>query len=129
MGIDTLKKWGKHILLIIGIYAITTALVFVGFNLNYKDINLEGQLPTQVSIAKAEATKKDGRIYGYISNSKENNVNGKYIKTQVYNDNNEVLEVQYLKVDDVKYNEKKMFKVFFKLQNAKKYSIELVNNK
>ena len=47
----------------------------------------------------------------------------------MYNDNNEVLEVQYLKVDDVKYNEKKMFKVFFKLQNAKKYSIELVDNK
>ena len=63
-----MKKLGvfaKYILGVIGIYLLTSILVFIGFNLNYSEITLKGELPEQVSIEKAEATKSDGRIYGY----------------------------------------------------------------
>ena len=50
------------------------------------------------------------------------------IKIEIYNIDNEKDEVQYLKIDDVKYGEKKMFKVFFKTDNAKYCNIDIVDN-
>ena len=63
------------------------------------------------------------------SNNEENNVNGKYIKAEIYDEMNNIDEVQYLKIEDVKYNDRKMFKIFFNTDNAKAYKIYLVNEK
>lgn len=125
---DRLKTFVKYALWALGLYIFTAILVFVGFNLNYKDIQCNNAMPEQISIEKAEVTSKSGRIYGYVSNIKENNVNGKYIKVEIYNTDNEKDEIQYLKIDDVKYGEKKMFKVFFKTDNAKYCDINIVDN-
>ena len=125
---DRMKTFAKYALMAIGIYIFTSIVVFIGFNLNYKDIECNNQIAEQISIEKAEATSTTGRIYGYVTNIKENNVNGKYIKVEIYNTDNEKDEVQYLKIDDVKYGEKKMFKVFFKTDNAKYCNIDIVDN-
>ena len=125
---DKLKTFAKYALMAVGIYVLTNIFVFIGFNLNYKDIESNNNFPEQISIEKAEATSTTGRIYGYVTNLKENNVNGKYIKVEIYNSENEKDEVQYLKIDDVKYGEKKMFKVFFKTDNAKYCNIDIVDS-
>ncbi|MCI9064178.1 MAG: hypothetical protein HFJ17_06210 [Clostridia bacterium] len=123
-----MKTFGKYALMVIGIYFFTSILIFIGFNLNYKNITIKGDMPKEISIAKAESTSNTGRIYGYISNYKENNINGKYIKIEILNSDEEISEIQYLKIDDVKYNDKKMFKAFFKTENAKFYKISIVDN-
>ena len=125
---DRMKTFAKYALMVVGIYVLTNILVFIGFNLNYKDIECDNKFAEQISIEKAEATSTTGRIYGYVTNLKENNVNGKYIKVEIYNVNNEKEEVQFLKINDVKYSEKKMFKVFFKTDNAKFCNIDIVDN-
>ena len=125
---DRMKTFAKYALMVVGIYVLTNILVFIGFNLNYKDIECNNKFAEQISIEKAEATSTTGRIYGYVTNLKENNVNGKYIKVEIYNVNNEKEEVQFLKINDVKYSEKKMFKVFFKTDNAKFCNIDIVDN-
>lgn len=125
---DRMKTFAKYALMVVGVYVITNILVFIGFNLNYKDIECNNQFVEQISIEKAEATSTTGRIYGYISNVKENNVNGKFIKVEIYNKENQKDEEQYLKIDDVKYGEKKMFKIFFKTDNAKYCNIDIVDN-
>ena len=125
---DRMKTFGKYALMIVGIYVFTAIVVFIGFNLNYKSIDCNNSFPEQISIEKAEATSKEGRIYGYVSNIKENNINWKYIKVEIYNTNNEKDGIQYLKINDVKYGEKKMFKVFFKTDNAKYCNISIVDN-
>jgi len=123
----TIKTFAKYALMAVGIYVLTNILVFIGFNLNYKDIECNNQFVEQISIEKVEATSTTGRIYGYVTNLKENNINGKYIKVEIYNTDNEKNEVQYLKIDDLKYGEKKMFKVFFETDNAKYCNIDLVD--
>ena len=128
MTMDRMKTFAKYALMAVGIYIFTTILVFVGFNLNYKDIKSDNKIPEQISIEKAEATSTTGRIYGYVTNLKENNVNEKYIKVEIYNNNNEKDEIQYLKIDNVEFGEKKMFKVFFKTDNAKHCTIDIVDN-
>lgn len=122
-----LKQFGKYILMIIGIYLLTSVLVFIGFNANYSKITLKGEVPEQISIEKAEATKSQGRVYGYISNSVDNNVNGKYIKVSIYDVDDELLTTEYLKIDDVNYGDKKLFKATFNVDNANSYSISIVN--
>ena len=125
---NRMKTFAKYALWGLAAYIFTSVLVFVGFNLNYKNINCNTNLPEQISIEKAEATSTTGRIYGYVSNIEDNNINGKYIKVEVYNTDNEKDEIQYLKIDDVKYGEKKMFKVFFKTDNAKYCNVEIVDS-
>ena len=116
---DRMKTFGKYAFWGIALYLLTLVFTFIGFNINYKDINFNILTPEQISIEKAEATSSEGRVYGYVSNIKENNINGKYIKIEIYNENNEKDEIQYLKIQDVKYGEKKLFKASFKTDNAK----------
>ena len=125
---DRMKTFAKYALMALGVYIFTSIVIFIGFNLNYKDIKCNNAFPEQISIEKAEATSTTGRIYGYVTNLKENNVNGKYIKVEIYNTDNEKDEVQYLKINDAKYDENKMFKVFFKTDNAKYCNIDIVDN-
>ena len=125
---ETLKKFLKYILMVIGMYVFTAILIFIGFNLNYSKIANIGGIPSEISIEKAESSKCDGRIYGYISNEKGNNVNGKYIKTVIYDINSGELTTQFLKINGVEYGTKKMFKIRFNVDGAKMYSISIVDS-
>ena len=61
---NRMKTFGKYALMVVGVYILTAILVFIGFNLNYKDIECNNNISEQLSIAKAEATSSQGRIYG-----------------------------------------------------------------
>ena len=124
---DTMKKIAKYALLVLVTYVVTGILVFIGINANYSKIELKGDLPSEISIEKAEAKKNNGRIYGYVKNRKENNINGKSIEVVIYDDNNQVISTETLKINDVKYNEKKLFRIRFYADNAKYYFVNLID--
>ena len=125
---DRMKTFGKYILIVLAIFAFSQFLIFVGLNVNYKDIVLNSDLPTQVQILKAETKSNQGRIYGEISNSEDNNLNGKYIKTEILDENFEKLDIQYLRIDGAEFNKQTMFKVFFRVEGAKYYNIYIVDS-
>ena len=125
---STLKRFAKYILMILGMYFLTTILVFFSLNMSYSDINLKGEIPEQISIEKAEATKSSGRVYGYISNQKENNVNNKFLKISVYDASSKLLTTKYLKIDGIKYGERKLFTAIFNAKGTESYSISIVDN-
>lgn len=124
---STLKQFAKYILWIIIAYLFTSFFVFISLNSGYSDISLKGEIPEQISIEKAEATKTNGRVYGYISNEKGNNVNDKYLKISVYNSSSELLTTKYLKIDGIKYGEKKLFTARFNAKETNSYSISIVD--
>lgn len=125
---DKLKKYAKYILFIIGGYLFTNFLIFVGFNANYHSIELVQELPQPIVIEKAEANKNQGRVYGKVLNSSDTNLNGKYIKVTVYNLNGENIATEYLKIENLKENEQKLFKATFNAKEAKSFSISIVDN-
>jgi len=125
---STLKRFGKYILWIIGVYLLTNLLIFIGFNSNYKNIELREEAPSQITIDKAEATKDQGRVYGKVKNSSENNLNGKYIKITVYNSNNENIATEYLKIENLDNDMEKAFRSTFNANDAKSYEINIVDN-
>lgn len=124
-----LKKDVKIVLLVIAGFLLTSFLIFIGFNSNYKPIILSQELPPQITIEKAEATKNQGRVYGYVQNSEESNLNGKYLKISVYNANNENITTEYLAIENLGLNEKKLFRSNFNVKNAKSYDINIIDNK
>ena len=120
------KRDIKIVLIVLGGYLLTNFLIFVGFNANYKPIELKSELPNVITIEKAEATKVQGRVYGKIRNSEEVEVNGKYIKVQVFNDKSEKIATEYLKIENVQKNEEKLFRATFNAEKAKSYTIDIV---
>ena len=126
MGI--LKTFLKYLLWIIAFYLFTSFLIFVGFNASYKNIESKQDLPKQITIDKAEATKNQGRIYGYVQNNEQNTLNGKYIKIAIFNSADENITTQYLKIENLGANEKQMFRATYTAENSKYYEIEITEN-
>ena len=123
-----LNKDFKIVLLVVAGFLLTGFLIFIGFNVNFKPIELKSELPSQLSIEKAEASKVQARVYGYVQNSNDNNLNGKFIRVSVFNSNNENMETKYLKIENLKENERKLFKAFFNEKDVKSYSLDIVNS-
>ena len=108
-----LNKDIKIVLLVIGGFLLTSFLIFIGFNVNYKPIELKAELPNVITIEKAEATKVQARVYGRIRNTEENDFNGKYIKVSLFNANNENIATEYLKIENLGKDENKLFRATF----------------
>jgi len=121
-----LNKDFKIVLLVVAGFILSGFLIFVGLNVNYKPIELKSEIPNQISIEKAEATKVQARVYGYVQNSVENNLNGKFIRVSVFN--NENVETKYLKVENLEKDERKLFKALFNVKEVKSYSVDIVDS-
>lgn len=124
---DTLKTFAKYIILLVAFYFFSNFLIFVGLNSTYDNISLKGELPSQVQIDRAEATLVNGRIYGTIQNSDENDLNGKYIKINLYSERDVLLGVKYLDIVNLGENAQEEFKAYFKVQDIASYSIEITD--
>ena len=122
-----MKKYYKYILWVVAFYFITQGLIFIAFNSNYKPIQLRESLPQQISVEKAEATKSQGRIYGYIQNSEQNYLNGKYLKLTVFDSENKELTTKYTKIDIISPTEKKAFEIQFIGKESTSYELNIVD--
>ena len=123
-----LNKDIKIILLVVGGFLLTGILIFIGFNVNYKPIELKSELPSVISIEKAEATKVQARVYGRIKNTDKNDLNGKYIKVSAFNANNEKIATEFLKIENLRKDENKLFRATFNAEKVSGYTIDLVEN-
>ena len=123
-----LKKDIKIVLLVVGGFLLTSFLIFIGFNVNYKPIELKSELPNVITIEKAEATKVQARVYGRRRNTEESDFNGKYIKVSLFNANNENISTEYLKIENLGKDENKLFRATFNVEKAKSYTVDLVDN-
>ena len=123
-----LNKDIKIILLVVGGFLLTGILIFIGFNVNYKPIELKSELPSVITIEKAEATKVQARVYGRIKNTDKNDLNGKYIKVSVLNSNNEKIATEFLKIENLGKEENKLFRATVNAEKVSGYTIDLVEN-
>ena len=123
-----LKKVLKYVILILAIYFFSKFLIYIGLNATYRDIYIEENIPSQIKIEYAQATKVNGRILGKISNNGEN-LNGKYIKTNIYNSNNELLGTKYISIEGLSNEETKKFAVYFKKDNVDHCEVSIIDKK
>lgn len=123
-----LKTFRKYIIWVILCYLFTMLMTYIGLNSTYKDMEKNAEIPSQVKIDIAQATKVNGRIFGEVTSTEENDLNGKYIKIQIYNKKNELVGAKYLKIEETKINEPKKFVSYFTAENVETYSIDIVDD-
>ena len=125
---ERLKTFRKYIIWIILFYLFTMLMTYIGLNSTYKEMEKNTETPSQVKIDIAQSTKVNGRIFGEITSTEENDLNGKYIKIQIYDRRNELIGAKYLKIEDVKINEPKKFVSYFTAENVESYSVDIVDD-
>ena len=123
-----LETFRKYIIWIILFYLFTMLMTYIGFNSSYKNIESDVEIPSQTKIDIAQSTKVNGRIFGEVTSTEENDLNGKYIKVQIFNRRDALVGTKYLKIEDVKINETKKFVVYFTAENVEKYKIEILED-
>lgn len=122
-----LKTFRKYILWIVGFYIFSMLITYIAFNATYKNINSVTQVPENVNIVLAQATKVNGRIYGEVTSTEENNLNGKYLRVRIFTGNYNFAGTRYIKIENVEQNIPKKFEVNFKVENIKYYAIDLID--
>ncbi len=123
-----LETFRKYIIWIILFYLFTMLMTYIGFNSSYKNIESDVEIPSQTKIDIAQSTKVNGRIFGEVTSTEENDLNGKYIKVQIFNRRDALVGTKYLKIEDAKINEPKKFVVYFTAENVEKYKIEILED-
>ena len=123
-----LKTFRTYILLLVGSYIFSVVFTYIGLNATYKNINLIETLPNQVNINLAQATTVNGRIYGEITSTQENNLNGKYIKINIYTKTGNFAGTKYLRIEETNLNEPKKFAVYFTAENIGNYTVEILDD-
>ncbi len=125
----TLKKFTKYIIWIVLFWIFTDILIFFGLNANYDKLRTSSnnKLPSQIEIEQAEATLVNGRIKGKIKNDGEEDLNGKYMKVDLYSPRDVLLGTKYMEISNLEKGKEDDFELFFKAQDADRYDISIVD--
>lgn len=126
---DRIKTFAKYAIWLILFWLLSDALIYYGINSTYKDIKMKSEMPNQISIENAEATKVNGRIKGNVYNSEENDLSGKYLKIDLYAESGNLLGTNYLDIGNLRANEIKSFETYFKVQDVKSFDISVADEK
>lgn len=124
---DTMKKFAKYAIWIVLFYFFSNILIFVGLNSNYDKISSNVQLPSQVQVEQAEATLVNGRIRGKITNNGEEDLNGKYMKVDLFSPRNVLLGTKYLEIKELAKDATDDFELYFKAQDVDHYNISFTD--
>lgn len=124
-----LKTFAKYAIWIILFWILSDILIYYGVNSTYKNLKIKNEIPSQVKIKNAEATKVNGRIKGTIANKEDSDMSGKYLKIDLYSDNGNLLATEYEEIGNLRTNEVKNFETYFKMQDVKQYEVNIVDEK
>lgn len=122
-----LKTLRKYLIWLIAFYLFSMIFIYIGLNARYNNIDSNGEVPGNVKIELAQATSVNGRILGKITSTEADNLNGKYLKVDIFSKRDELIGTKYLKLDNLKLNEPNRFAVYFSAQNIKKYSVDILD--
>ena len=125
-----MKTFGIYLLLFVGLYVISNILISAYIKTSYYKIESYDINETQltVTIMSARASKDDGYIEGKISNGTNEKITDKYMKVELYSENNVSLGKEYEKVDEINPGEIKDFKISFSCDNVKHFVITFLTS-
>ena len=125
---DRLKTFRKYVLWVVGFYILSTILIYIGLNSRYKNMTYSGELPGNVVIKLAQSTKVNGKILGEVKSTEDDNLNGKYIKVDIYTSKFSHAGTKYIKIENTEVNIPKKFAVYFTAENIEYYTVEIVSD-
>ena len=121
---DTLKRFGKYLLILIAFWIFSDILIYAGINSTYKDLQRRGDLPEGIQVVQMQSTKVNGRINLQINNKE---LSGKYLKIDLYSNLGNVLGTKYIEIGNIGENQIKDIETYFKISDVKEYEISVVD--
>lgn len=125
---DRMKTFLIYVLIVVGFFIFSDFIINVGLNSTYKNMESKNSLE-QVNIKQAEATSVNGRILGSINNSGTEDINGKFLKIDIFSERDVFLGSKYYDIQNIEKDQSKDFELYFKTNHAKYYGISIVNEK
>lgn len=123
-----IKTFIIYALWIILFFIFSELIINVGLNSSYKDMRSISKVE-QVNIEQAQATLINGRIKGTIKNIGSENINGKYLKIDIYSERGVHLGAKYYDINNLGEEETQDFQLYFKTEYAKYYRVSIVDEK
>ncbi len=123
-----MKTFFKYAMWVILFFIFSEVLINIGLNSSYKNMQSKNNIE-QVTITQAQATLVNGRIKGTIKNTGKENLNGKYLKINIYSERDVLLGSKYCEIVNLTNDQSQDFAIYFKTQYAKYYELEIVNEK
>lgn len=121
-----MKTYFGWFMFLILFFIISEVIINVALNSSYK--NLSRKDTTEgVNVYQAEATYVNGRIRGIVENTGKPDIQGKFLKVDIYSERDVKLGTKYIELNDLKEGDNKTFEVFYKFQNTSYYNISIVD--
>ena len=124
---DRLKRFLLYLIIGLAFFIFSDLLINIGLNTTYKKIEGKNNIE-QIDITRAEATLVNGRIFGKLNTQMSSELYKKYIKLDLYSENDILLGTKYIDIRSLATNNNS-FETYFKFQGVKRYEISLVDEK
>lgn len=127
---DILKKIIKYVILLIFLYIIVSIFTAGMISKTYKEVDSYEILANKdygISIDSAENTAINGYVKGNIKNNTEELKYNPYLKISYYNDKNNYLGTNIVKLDSIQTGESQEFKDAHRYNSATSFTIDVIN--
>lgn len=124
---NRMKNFFTYFLMLVLLYIIVDILSFGYIYSAYKTIEQYEIVVTnpEVTVEKAKATKVNGFVEGKIKNNAVTTISDQYLKFDFYSERGVRVGTKYLKIDSMGQNEEKDYKVQFRFDNVKYFTVNL----
>ena len=112
-----LRRW---LIWFILLFAFVTIGSILAIKTMYHDIMIHEIESTTLTITveEAKATNVNGYIKGNLKNESEEDVNEKYLSFLLYDEDMELIGIEYIEIDTIKAGETKSYELKFKRNNV-----------
>lgn len=127
---DRMKTFFKYFLVLVIFYFFSTIMINSFLKVSYTELenySINTQ-PLFVDVTEAEASKRDGHIYGVVKNNSDTVIENKYLKFSMLSKNENVLGTKYVKIEKIEVNQLYNYEVEFDYDNVKSFKIELTDS-
>lgn len=126
---DRMKTFGLYALCIILFFIFSNVMINVAIKATYMQIGADILLQENLKIEldEARATYVNGYVEGSIKNTGKN-TESTHIKIDLYSKRDILLGTKYVKVDDLKQNEERDFRMGFKFTDVDHCKLEMVKD-
>jgi len=126
---DRMKNLSKYLVFIIIFYFFSNILITICMKGTYKEIKTEILTKTpQIELTETKATYINGYTIGKIINNTEHILDNKYLKIDCYSVRDVKLGTKYIRINDLKPNEARDFKMGFKFTDVYRCKISYVEH-
>lgn len=127
---DRMKTFFKYAMWIVLFFLFSEVITTIGLNSSYRNMKSKnGDIinSEQLTIEQAQATLVNGKIKGSVRNAGDEDLNGKYVRIDIYSERDVLLGTKYYPIKNLAKNEAQSFEIFFKVQYAKYFETSIVD--